>query len=338
MKLLELANLNHPALKELIVQAPGTYHHAILMGAMVEAAAQAIGANPLLAKVCAYYHDLGKIRNPVVLRGEPEGREPPRRARALDERAHHQAARHGRPGAGAPVAAPQRRRRHDPAAPRDPARRLLLRTRAEGAEEEERRGNVGPPGGLDESLFRYPGPKPQSREAALVMIADAVRGDGAGARGAHRRRLNALVSKRINEIFSEGQLDECELTLKDLNPIAGAMVNTLEAIYHARPVYPPRAGEDASVPLFHPAPRQAVTVRLASEHPRGRAAARRLRGRAAEFLAALGRSDAEVSSSSSATVEFARSTASGGARTSRPTCSRSRSTSRRGMGRSWATW
>ena len=73
VKLLELANLNHPALKELIVQAPGTYHHAILMGSMVEAAAQAIGANPLLAKVCAYYHDLGKIRNPAFFAENQRG-------------------------------------------------------------------------------------------------------------------------------------------------------------------------------------------------------------------------------------------------------------------------
>jgi len=75
LKLLELANLNHPALKELIVQAPGTYHHSILMGSLVESAAEAIGANPLLARVCAYYHDLGKIRNPLYFAENQRGGE-----------------------------------------------------------------------------------------------------------------------------------------------------------------------------------------------------------------------------------------------------------------------
>ena len=75
VKLLELANLNHPALKELIVQAPGTYHHSILMGSLVESAAEAIGANALLAKVCAYYHDLGKIRNPLYFAENQRGGE-----------------------------------------------------------------------------------------------------------------------------------------------------------------------------------------------------------------------------------------------------------------------
>ena len=73
IKLLELANLNHPALKELIVQAPGTYHHSIIIGSLVEAAAEAIGANPLLARTCAYYHDIGKGRNPLYFGENQKG-------------------------------------------------------------------------------------------------------------------------------------------------------------------------------------------------------------------------------------------------------------------------
>ena len=241
VKLLELANLNHPALKELIVQAPGTYHHSILMGSLVEAAAEAIGANPLLARVCAYYHDLGKIRNPLFFAENQRGENRHEPLAPVDERAHREAPRDRRARARAPLAHPAARRRLDPAAPRDAARRLLL------GEGEARRGGGGHPGArrLDEALFRYPGPKPQSREAALVMIADACEASSRALEVPSGDALRALVSKRINEVFSEGQLDECELTLRDLNAIAAAMVRALEAIYHTRPEYPGR-GPDAA--------------------------------------------------------------------------------------------
>jgi cyclic-di-AMP phosphodiesterase PgpH len=99
------------------------------------------------------------------------------------------------------------------------------------------------PAATDEGLYRYAGPKPQTREAALVMIADACEASARALPDPTAEALAALVSKRINEVFSEGQLDECELTLRDLNAIAGGMVRALEAIYHTRPEYPggPRA-------------------------------------------------------------------------------------------------
>jgi hypothetical protein len=106
------------------------------------------------------------------------------------------------------------------------------------------RGSPAREEGPDESLYRYAGPKPQSREAALVMIADACEASARALEEPTAERLRTLVQKRINEIFSEGQLDECELTLKDLNAIAGAMVRALEAIYHSRPEYPGRAPAD----------------------------------------------------------------------------------------------
>jgi membrane-associated HD superfamily phosphohydrolase len=93
---------------------------------------------------------------------------------------------------------------------------------------------------VDEALFRYPGPRPQTREAALVMIADACEASSRALETPTAEALRALVSKRINEVFSEGQLDDCELTLRDLSAIAAAMVRALEAIYHTRPGYPPK--------------------------------------------------------------------------------------------------
>jgi hypothetical protein len=240
VKLLELANLNHPALKELIVQAPGTYHHSILMGALVEAGAQEIGANPLLARVCAYYHDLGKIRNPLYFaenqRGENRHDALAASMSALIVKRHLTD--------GVDLARQWRLPRvvEDAIVQHHGTRHVgYFWAKAQRAAEE----GGGRGAALDEALYRYPGPRPQTREAALVMIADACEASARALEDPSGEALRGLVAKRINEIFGEGQLDECELTLRDLNAIAGAMVRALEAIYHTRPDYPPRSGEGA---------------------------------------------------------------------------------------------
>ncbi len=241
VKLLELANLNHPALKELIVQAPGTYHHSILMGSLVEAAAQAVGANPLLARVCAYYHDLGKIRNPLFFaenqRGENRHDHLAPSMSALIVKRHVtdglELARHWRLPRIVSDAIPQHH-----------GTRLVAYFWAKSQKALE--DGSGRAAAVDEALFRYPGPKPQSCEAALVMIADACEASSRALEDPTDDALRALVSKRINEVFSEGQLDDCELTLRDLNAIAVAMVRALEAIYHTRPEYPGRRPDGAA--------------------------------------------------------------------------------------------
>jgi putative nucleotidyltransferase with HDIG domain len=237
VKLLELANLNHPALKELIVQAPGTYHHSILMGALVEAAAQEIGANPLLARVSAYYHDLGKIRNPLYFaenqRGENRHDTLAPSMSALIVKRHVTD--------GLELARQWRLPRvvQDGIAQHHGTRLVgYFWAKAQKAAEAARASGERPSAAVDDALFRYPGPKPQSREAALVMIADACEASARALEDPSGDALRALVAKRINEVFSEGQLDECELTLRDLNAIAAAMVRALEAIYHTRPEYP----------------------------------------------------------------------------------------------------
>ncbi len=252
VKLLELANLNHPALKELIVQAPGTYHHSILMGSLVEAAAQAIGANPLLARVCAYYHDLGKIRNPLFFaenqRGENRHDHLAPSMSALIVKRHVtdglELAHHWRIPRLVSDTIPQHHgTRHVgyfwAKAQRGADEGTIRSAQGDGA----RRGVA-----VEEALFRYPGPKPQSREAALVMIADACEASSRALEDPSGDALRGLVSKRINEVFSEGQLDDCELTLRDLNAIAAAMVCALEAIYHTRPEYPARGPDSAAPP------------------------------------------------------------------------------------------
>ncbi len=245
IKLLELANLNHPALKELIVQAPGTYHHSIIMGSLVEAAAESIGANPLLARSCAYYHDIGKGRNPLYFAENQKG----------DNR-HDQLA----PAMSAVII-----KRHvtegmemarqyrlpklvADAIPQHHGTRLVGFFYHRAVKEQEGKENPLP---IDESIYRYAGPKPQFREAALVMIADAVEAASRSLVDQSTPRLQALVQKMINMVFSEGQLDECDLTLKDLNLIAQSFVHTLEGIYHARPAYPagPSAAKGAPMGL-----------------------------------------------------------------------------------------
>ena len=240
VKLRELANLNHPALKELIVQAPGTYHHSIVMGSLVEAAAEAIGANALLAKVCAYYHDVGKTRNPLYF--AENQREENRHEQLAPSMSALIVKRHVTDGLELAVQWKLPRPVADVIAQHHGNRHVSFfwaKAQKEAAEHGEERGVAA-----DEGLYRYPGPKPQTREAALVMIADACEASSRALADPTPERLAALVQRRINETFSEGQLDECDLTLRDLNGIAQAMVRVLEAVYHGRPEYPSRpAGE-----------------------------------------------------------------------------------------------
>jgi putative nucleotidyltransferase with HDIG domain len=236
VRLLELANLNHPALKELIVHAPGTYHHSIVMGAMVEAAADAIGANPLLARVGAYYHDIGKIRNPPWFAENHRG-----------ESRHDLLA----PSMSALVI-----KRHVADGLELAQRWRLPRAVADIIQQhhgtrfvgffwaKEQRAGEGRGEAASEEVFRYAGPRPRTREAALVMIADSCEASARAMEAPSAEEFTSLVSRRVNEIFGEGQLDECELTLKDLSAIAGAMVRALEAVYHTRPDYPLGAADE----------------------------------------------------------------------------------------------
>lgn len=246
IKLLELANLNHPALKELIVQAPGTYHHSIILGSLVEAAAESIGANPLLARSCAYYHDIGKGRNPLFFGENQKGEN------RHDTLAPAMSAviikRHVTEGMEMARQYKLPRLVAD-AIPQHHGTRLVGYFYHKALKEQEGKENPQP---VDDSIYRYAGPKPQFREAALVMIADAVEAASRAMPEPTSAKLQALVQKLINLIFSEGQLDECDLTLRDLNLIAQSFVRTLEGIYHARPSYPPGAVSGVRPGTFPP--------------------------------------------------------------------------------------
>lgn len=228
LRLLELSSLNHPALKELIVQAPGTYHHSIIVGTLVEAAAEEIGANPLLAKVCAYYHDLGKGKNPLYF-GENQKGSNPHDSLPPEESAQI-IIRHVIDGMALAKKHKLPRLVAD-AIPQHHGTRLVgyfyhrARRDQEGAE-------------VDPAPFRYPGPKPQHKEHALVMLADSAEAASRSLADPSPERIQALVRRLIQGILAEGELSECPLTLQDVSKIEKSFCKTLEAIYHARPAYP----------------------------------------------------------------------------------------------------
>ncbi len=236
IKLLELANLNHPLLKDLIVQAPGSYHHSIIVGSLVEAAAETINCNPLLARVMAYYHDIGKVKSPSYFSENQRDTNNPHdklkpslsatvlKTHVKDGAELARASRLGQPIVDAIL------QHHGTS---------LIKFFCQKAKEQE-----DPENPVKEEEFRYPGPKPQSREVALVMLADSVEAAAKSIPDPSPARLQGLVQNMINRIFADGQLDECDLTLKDLHEIARAFNRVLTGIYHRRPDYPESATKE----------------------------------------------------------------------------------------------
>ena len=228
-KLLELANMNTPILRELMIQAPGTYHHSIIVGNLVENAAESIGANPLLARVAAYYHDIGKIKKPLYFAENmrlPENRHdklaPSMSALILISHVKDgvEIAREHKLGENLIDIIHQH---HGTA---------LIKFFYDKAQQRDKEAQV------KEQDYRYPGPKPQTREAALIMLADAVEAAGRTLSEPTPARIQGMVQKIINNIFIDGQLDECELTLKDLHEIAKSFNRILSGIFHHRVEYP----------------------------------------------------------------------------------------------------
>ena len=235
IQLLKLANFNHPVLKDLIVQAPGTYHHAILIGQLVESAARAIGANPLLARVGAYYHDIGKGKNPLYFGENQKG---DNRHDSISPLMSAQLImRHV--GEGVELARLNKLPRQViDFIPQHHGTRLVGYFFHRAREEAERTGQPPPV----EADYRYAGPKPQTREAALVMIADMVVATARNLQSVATEKLRGLVDRAIQAVVAEGQLDECEITLRDLELTAQSFARSLEALYTPRAeITPPPA-------------------------------------------------------------------------------------------------
>lgn len=239
IKLLELANLNHPLLRELIVSAPGTYHHSHLVGILGEAAAESIGANALLVRVGAYYHDIGKMRKPPYFienarNGENRHEKLTPSMSALIVQAHVKDGIEMAQSARLPKVIIDMIPQHH-------GTRMIsfFYEKAKSQEKPEIQK-------IDPKDFKYPGPKPQTREAAILMLADVVEAQVRSLKEKSSARIEQTVRKIIDDVFREAQLDECELTLKDLDDIHKAFVRILLGIYHQRIEYPEKEKTERS--------------------------------------------------------------------------------------------
>ena len=231
IKMLELANLNSPLLRDLMIKAPGTYHHSVVVGNLVEAAAESINANPLLARVAAYYHDIGKVSKPLYFI-ENQGSEENRHDKLSPNMSALVLISHIK--GGTELA----REKHLGQAIIDIIRQhhgtSLIRFFYERAKQQaEANGQT-----VEEKDFRYPGPKPQTREAGIVMLADCVEAASRTLVNPTPDIIQGMVQNIINHIFTDGQLDECELTLKNLHEIAKSFNRILNGIFHHRVDYP----------------------------------------------------------------------------------------------------
>jgi putative nucleotidyltransferase with HDIG domain len=227
VQLMELAQINQPLLRRLQDEAPGTFHHSIIVGNLAERAADVIGADALLVRVGCYYHDVGKILQPGFYVENQMGEENPHER--LEPHVSAQVVlEHVRGGL-------ELARKY-----RLPARVVAFIPEHHGTRlvtyfyrkaSQERRN-------VDATQFTYPGPKPQSRETALGMLADSVEATVRSSPDHSPERIDALVDEVISERVAEGQLDECDLTLRDLKSIAESFKVTLRGVYHPRLEYP----------------------------------------------------------------------------------------------------
>jgi putative nucleotidyltransferase with HDIG domain len=231
IKLLELANMDHPLLKDLILQAPGTYHHSIIVGSLVEAGAKSIAANPLLARVSAYYHDIGKLKKPLYFIENAGG----------IENKHD----HLTPNMSSLILISHVKDGVELARDHHLGQRIahiiqqhhgtsLISYFYQKAKERE----DAEMDSLNENDFRYPGPKPQTKEAGIVMLADSVEAASRTLTDPTPARIKGLVQRITDSIFLDEQLEDCELTLKDLQKIEESFSRILTAIFHQRIDYP----------------------------------------------------------------------------------------------------
>jgi len=229
--LLELSDFNHPLLKRLALEAPGTYHHSLIVGNLAETAAETIGANSLLCRVGAYYHDIGKIIKPeyfsenqitttskhinikpsisksIILGHVKEGLELAKKHKLKPAIVDFINQHHG-----------------------TSVMYYFFRRALEDVDQDVSK--------LKEDGFRYPGPRPQTRETAIVLLADSVEAAVRAIDEATPAKIQNTVHRIINNKFIDKQLDRCELTLKDMDSINQSFVRIITAIYHSRIPYP----------------------------------------------------------------------------------------------------
>ena len=272
-QLLELANPSQPLLRRLLLETPGTYHHSLMVGNLAERAATAIDADPLITRVAAYYHDIGKLANSrAFIENQAGGEnihdelEPAESAQILKQ--------HVADGIDIAYRA------------KLPKVLISFIPQHHGTTvmsyffARERETAAAPYGGLstgegrkaadtvDVRRFRHAGPKPQSREAALLMLADSVEASVRSLEARDEAAIRAMVSRIVTERMDDGQFEECDLTLRDVERVKAAFVDQLLGMYHQRVAYPQNkvvelearraaAGGSAAPQASNPGPRPA---------------------------------------------------------------------------------
>jgi hypothetical protein len=257
IRLLELSNLNAPILRRLSVEAPGTYHHSLMVATLAEVAAESMGANSLLARVAAYYHDVGKLLKPeYFVENQSYGSNKheeisPNASRGI-------IASHVQDGLALAkeIGLPQR---ISDMIPQHHGTRVMTYFYQKAKD-----GSNGV-GSIDEADFRYSGPKPQSREAAIMMMADSVEAASRTLSEPTPALVMGMIDRLVDDIVADNQLNECDITLRDVQNVKQSFLKILTGIFHHRIDYPgydfKRIGSDSKgSAVQNPDPEQTTPV------------------------------------------------------------------------------
>jgi putative nucleotidyltransferase with HDIG domain len=227
VQLIELSRLSHPLLQEMVTRAPGTYHHSLMVANLAEHAAERIGADSLLTRTGAYFHDIGKMANPYFfIENQLDGTNPHDQLDPLTSSTVLQnhvtdglklAAKHRLPASIRAFIA----QHHG-----------TSKTNYQYAKALRENGNV------DAQPFRYPGPRPESKEIALVMLADGCEAAVRSSRSANAEEMDEVIRRVFSERLSDHQLDDSDLTLREMDVARISFLETLRGMYHPRIVYP----------------------------------------------------------------------------------------------------
>ena len=259
VQLMELSQLNAPLLRRLQDEAPGTFHHSIIVGNLAERAADLVGADALLTRVGCYYHDIGKVLQPGMYIENQLGGETPHEVMSPVDSAtvirQHvtggvELARHERLPARVQAFIPEHH-----------GTRLVAYFYRKAAEDDPN---------IDPALFTYEGPRPQSKETAIVMLADSTEAMVRSSPDRSQERIDGLVEEVIAERMAEGQLDDSDLTLRDLRTIAESFKATMRAVYHPRVQYPEPTALEVKRRLLRMPTRASTDERRTLEPPRRR--------------------------------------------------------------------
>ena len=229
-KLLELSNPNNPLLKKLLMEAPGTYHHSILVANLAELAAEQVGGNPLLARIGAYYHDVGKTKRPYFFRENQFGKKNPH-DRLKPEISSKIIISHVKEGSELAKEYNLPKTIHD----------FIVTHHGETLVKYfylTVKNNSENPDEVKEEDFKYPGPKPMSKEQGIVMLADSTEAAVRSINEPTEEKIEKMVNNIIDDKLASGQLDNCDLTLRDISKIKKCFLKALNGIHHERIEYP----------------------------------------------------------------------------------------------------